>query len=230
MAAITKRNLLLWAGYAAFFLFCFSVGAYLTFPYDRVRDTLVAKGQASNGPGTPETKLSIGDLGPSFLTGVALTSVTLERASLTPGEPPSKLSADELKLRVSPLKLLFGGMGVHFAATSGAGDIVGQYDAGKEGPVHFEADLDALDLGKVGLGSMLGLPLFGDATGTIDVTLSEKATETSGNVDLRIEHVKVGDAKGAKLRVPGMSGPLTLDSIDAGTLEIKLTIRDGVAT
>ena len=41
---------------------------------------------------------------------------------------------------------------------------------------------------------------------------------------------KLGDAKGAKLRVPGMAGPLTLDTIDAGTLEIKLAISDGVAT
>ncbi len=230
MLAINKRNLLTWAGYAAFFLFCFSVGAYLTFPYERVRDTLIAKVQAGSGPGTPETKLSIGDLGPSFLTGVALTSVTLERASQTPGEPPSKLSADEVKLRVSPLKLLFGGVGVHFAATAGAGDIEGQYDAAKDGPMHFESELDTLDVGKVGLGTLIGLPLFGEASGNIDVTLSEKPAETQGNVDLKVEHVKLGDAKGAKLRVPGMSGPLTLDTIDAGTLEVKLAIKDGVAT
>src|SRR5882672_5168340 len=99
MAAISKRNLLAWAGYAGFFVFCFSTFAYLTFPYERVRDLLVSKVQASNAPGTPETKLSIGDLGPSWLTGVALTSVTLERAAQTPGDPPSKLSADKVKLR-----------------------------------------------------------------------------------------------------------------------------------
>jgi type II secretion system protein N len=230
MAAITKRNLLAWAGYAAFFLFCFSIGAYLTFPYDRVRDTLIARVQAGNGPGSPETKLSIGDLGPSFLTGVALTSVTLERASQTPGDPPSKLSADEVELRVSPLKLLFGGVGVHFAATAGGGDIEGRYDAAKDGPMHFESELDALDIGKVGLGSMIGLPLFGEASGDVDITLSDKPAETQGNVDLKVERVKLGDAKGAKLRVPGMSGPLTLDTIDAGTLELKLAIKDGVAT
>jgi type II secretion system protein N len=230
MPAIKKQSLLMWGGGASFFVFCFTAFCYLTFPYDRVRDLLVSKVQAQNGPGVAATKLSIGELGPNWLTGVALTSVTLERAAEIAGDPPSKLQADELKLRVSPWSLLFGGIGVKFAATAGDGDIDGSYKADKEGPRHIAAELDELDLGRVGVGSLLGIPMTGLASGMIDVTLSDKPAETAGVVDLRIENVKLGDAKGAKVRVPGMSGPLTLDSIDAGTLELKLTIKDGVAT
>jgi type II secretion system protein N len=230
MPAIKKQNLLWWGGCAAFFLLCFVVFAYLTFPYERVRDLLVSKVQASNTPGAPVTKLSIGELGPNWLTGVVLTSVALERSAETPGDPPTRLTADELKLRAAPFKLLFGGMGVHFTASAGEGDVTGSYDASKEGPTHVQAELDALDLARVGIGSLLGLPLAGEASGTLDVTLSDKPAETQGNVDLRIEHVKIGDAKGAKLKVPGMGSALTIDTIDAGTLELKMTIKDGVAT
>ena len=226
MPANKKQRLLMWAGGAGFFLFCFTLFCYLTFPYERVRDLLVSKVQADGAAGT---KLSIGDLGPSWLTGVALTSITLERPSDTPDEPSTKLQADELKLRVSPWSLLFGGVGVKFSVSAGEGDVNGSYHADKDGPQHVVATLDALDLGRIGVGSTIGIPLFGIASGTIDVTLSDKPAETQGNIDLRIEHVKVGDAKGAKIKVPGMNGPLTLDAIDAGTVELKVSIKDGVA-
>jgi type II secretion system protein N len=230
MVAIKKHKLLEWVGSAGFFFFCFSLFSYLTFPYDRVRDLLVRKVQASSAPGAPAPKLTIGELGPSWLTGVKLESISLERPPEIAGDPPTKLQADELRLRVAPLSLLFGGLGVKFAAEAGDGDVKGSYDADKDGLRHVEAELDALDLGNVGLGSLIGLPLEGKATGVVDVTLSSKPAETQGFVDLRIEGVKIGDQKGAKIKIPGMSGPLTLDAIDAGALDLKLAIKDGVAT
>lgn len=230
MAAITKQKILLWSGYTGFFLFCFAVFAYLTFPYERVRDLLISKVQAANGPGVPETKLSIGELGPSWLTGVALTSVTLQRGSGTPGDSPTRLSADEIKLRLSPFKLLLGGLGLHFAASAGEGEIAGSYDQPKSGPVQLQAELDALDLARVGIGSLLGLPLGGAASGSVELTLAEKPSQTQGDIDLRIEGFKLGDKKAAKLKLPGMSGPLTLDPIDAGTLVVKIKVHDGLAT
>jgi type II secretion system protein N len=75
----------------------------------------------------------------------------------------------------------------------------------------------------------VGAPLAGLASGTIDVTLAEKPEGPEGTVELRIERFEIGDGKG-KVKVPGMAGGLTLDKVQAGTLEMKVTIREGVAT
>jgi type II secretion system protein N len=225
MLAINRQILLSWSGYALFFVVCFVLSAYFTFPYERVRDVLVTKVASS---GTPGQKLSIGELGPHWLTGVALTSVKLERSAGTPGAPPSSLAIDKLSVNASAWALMFGGVGVHFDARVGKGEVEGRYDAKKEGPAHTQAELDALDIGKLGLGSMLGMPIAGAASGTVDVTLSDQTAETQGSIDLRIEGLRIGDGK-AKLQIPGMGG-LTLETIDAGTLQLKLAIKEGVAT
>jgi type II secretion system protein N len=225
MLAINRQTLLLWSGYTVFFLFCFTLFGYLTFPYDRVRDVLVSKVAASSAPGT---KLSIGELGPHWLTGVTLTAVKLERKGAAAGDPPNQVVIDKLKVRASPFSLLFGNVGVHFDALVGKGEIDGSYDAKKDGPARTQAQLDNVDLSKLGLAGWLGLPIEGLASGTLDVMLSDKAAETEGDVDLRIEGLKLGDGK-AKVKIPGMGG-LTLEKVDAGTLSLKVKIKEAVAT
>ena len=227
--SISKQSLILYGGYVAFFFTCFGLFAYWTFPYERVRDMLEAKVAENPSPGG-RTKLSIGELGPHWLSGVALSAVTLERQStVTPNEAPSRIAFDELTLHASPLSLLFGGIDVDFGAEIGDGEIDGSYEADEGDPTHVEAELDAVDLEKLGLGSFLGLPIAGAATGTIDVTLAKEAAGTQGSVELKIEGLRLADGK-SKVKVPGMAGGLTVETIDAGTLELKLAVRDGVAT
>jgi type II secretion system protein N len=112
---------------------------------------------------------------------------------------------------------------------SGDGSLEGSYESDPEGKAkHVVAELDALDLGQLGLGSFLGMPLAGVATGTIDLDLPEQVTASAGNVDLEIAGLTLGDGKN-KMKVPGMAGGLTLDAIDAGTLKLKVAIKEGVA-
>src|SRR5262249_48818958 len=98
----------------------------------------------------------------------------------------------------------------------------------KDGPTHTQAKLDDFDLEKLGISGLLGVPIQGKANGAVDVTLSEQAAETQGDVDLRIEGLRLGDGK-AKVKIPGMGG-MTLERIDAGILTLKVTIKEGVAT
>jgi type II secretion system protein N len=225
MVAINRQNLLSWSGYAMFFVVCFVLSAYFSFPYERVRDLLVTKVVSSGAPGQ---KLSIGALGPHWLTGVTLTAVKLDRVASTPGTAASSIAIDKLTVSASPLALLFGGLGLRFDAHVGKGEIEGRYDSKKDGPAHTQAELDAFDLGKLGLGSVIGMPLAGAVSGSVDVALSDQTAETQGSVDLRIEGLRIGDGK-AKLQIPGMGG-LTLETIDAGTLQLKLAVKEGVAT
>src|SRR5258706_3149879 len=113
MLSINKQNLMIWSAYTAFFFACFTLFAYFTFPYERVRDLLVTKASSVGAPGT---KLSIGALGPHWLTGIALTSVKLERGKGATGEPASPITLDKVTVRASPLALLFGNLGLHFSA------------------------------------------------------------------------------------------------------------------
>ena len=90
------------------------------------------------------------------------------------------------------------------------------------------SELDALDLGKIGVGSFIGMPLAGVATGTIDLDLPEEISAGAGEIDLEIAGVTIGDGKN-KMKLPGMAGGLTLDPLDAGTLKLKLSLKEGVA-
>jgi type II secretion system protein N len=229
MAAINRRTLLTVSAYAAFFMLCFVAFAHWTFPYERLRDTIVARVAAANTGSGPTNKLTIGELGPHWLTGVALSSVKMERTPVSSDELPTRITLDELTLHAAPLRFLLGGIGVDYDATVGAGEIDGSYRQSRDGPHQVESKLDAVDLGKLGLGSVLGIPMQGIADGAIEVQLAEKPTDTHGTVQLHIKQLRLGDGK-AKVKIPGMGGGLTLDPIDAGNTDLKLSIRDGVAT
>jgi type II secretion system protein N len=229
MRAFNKRTLLTVGAYAVFFVCCFLIFAHWTFPYDRVRDVLIAR-VGAGGSASGSSKLTIGELGPDWLTGVSLTAVTLERTAALPDEAPSRLALDELTLHAAPLTFLFGGVGIDFDASVGQGEIEGNYRGERSGPPHqFASTLDSVDLARLGLGSFLGIPMRGTADGMIEVQLAEKPADTHGAIDMQIEQLRLGDGK-AKIKVPGMGGGLTLDPIDAGATQIKLIIRDGVAT
>jgi type II secretion system protein N len=194
-----------------------------------LRDTIVARVAAANTGAGPANKLTIGELGPDWFTGIALTSVKMERTAASADDMPTLISFDQLTVHPAILRFLLGGVGVDFDATVGNGDIDGSYRQSRDGPHQVQSKLDAVDLGKLGLGSVLGLPMRGTADGTVDVQLAEKPTDTHGTVELHIKQLRLGDGK-AKVKIPGMGGGLTLDPVDAGTTDLKLNIRDGVAT
>jgi type II secretion system protein N len=87
-----------------------------------------------------------------------------------------------------------------------------------------------VDIGELGLGSLVTLPLKGKASGTIDLRVPTDVTKGTGEVKLEIRGLHIGDGK-AKIKPPGMGAGsgLTLDEIDAGKLGLTVDIRDGVA-
>lgn len=230
LSKLNRKALLIGGGYTLFFGFCFVLSAYYTFPYDRARDVLAARVAAlPAAPGQQPAKLTIESLGPHWLTGIAAHGVQYERKGLTANDASTKLTIDELTVRASLFGLLRKHVDVKFGLEVGDGDADGSYATAEGEPTHFDADLDELDLGKLGIGSYLGIPLSGSASGTVDVTVGDKPADTQGSIDLHITGVKLGDGK-AKVKLPGMPGGLTIDAIDAGELDLKVTIRDGVAS
>jgi type II secretion system protein N len=125
--------------------------------------------------------------------------------------------------------MLTGKPQVAFDVTVGDGTLEGSYAQRGEAGWAFEAELDGFDLGRLGIGGTLGIPLAGKATGTIAIEAGERVTEDEGEIRLKIDGLVLGDGKN-KVPIPGMGAGLTVDPIDAGTLTVEVAIRQGVAS
>lgn len=222
-----RANALMGVGYAGFFVAAFLLSAYLTFPYDRLRDFLVAKVEDAGKGQSDAMRLAIGELSPSFMTGAVLRDVQLTRQTSEPESTPSVLHFDEVTARVSAWSIITNSPSVSVQALVGEGELSASYSQEAEGQ-HIEAELDALDVGKLGLGSFLGVPLKGRASGAVDLSLTEDPQKTTGTFDLKIAGLRIGDGK-AKLSLPGLRSGMTLEEIDAGALDLAIKAQNGVA-
>ena len=221
-----RDRLLLGLLYAGFFCVVFVLSAYWTFPYDRVRTFIESQLSAKEG-GSLTRSVEIGELDPVGFGGVRVSDLSITQMPATQDQEPTKLKLSELTAKLALLPLLWGDKKLELNAVAGKGTLDGKVAQSGESR-HIEAELNALDIGELGLGSFVGLPLKGKATGSIDLNLEPDATKTTGSIKLEIRGLKVGDGK-AKLKPPGMPGGLTLDEVEAGKLELSIEVRDGVA-
>ncbi|MEM7433882.1 MAG: type II secretion system protein GspN [Myxococcota bacterium] len=214
------RRALRWAGYPLFFLFCFVLFAYWTFPYEKLRDRLVELA-AQQG-----YELEIIDLSPSRLSGVTLEGVRL----VIPGkgeDPPVDVLIDELTVRASWLSALTSTKSFTFSAELAGGDADGDVSIGED-DFEVDAEFDAINLKRIGaLRRFTKLPVEGTLTGELSIAMPSEVAESTGSVDLTIGEMTIGDGE-SKVTVPGWGG-LTLDKASVGDLEIQATIEEGKA-
>jgi type II secretion system protein N len=223
-----RDRLLLSVLYVGFFGVVFVLALYWTFPYDRLRDFIAAKLSAPEGSTTGQS-VEIGELTPTGLGGVRVRDLTFTQTSATPDAPPSVLHLSEITAKVSILPLLFGSKKVDLQARAGAGTLDGKLDRSSDAQ-KITAEFSGLDLGDMGLGSWLSLPLKGRATGNVDLNVpNADVTKTTGTVTLEVAGLHVSDGK-SKIKPPGMAAGFTLDEIDAGKLKLGVDVRDGTAT
>lgn len=209
----------------------FALFAYWTFPYERVRDYLVQeveRPRGANGTRTPSGyQLEIASLSPSFFTGVELEGVRFATTSSDAAARTTEVHIERLFARISLLALLGGTVEIAFEAEAGGGSIEGVLAQGDE-ESRVEADIDSLDLGRMQvLSGLVGLPVTGVATGKIALTVPADATKSTGEVALTIARVTVGDGR-AKLKLGAMAGEgLTIERLDAGTIELAAKVEAG---
>lgn len=213
-------------GYPAFYLFCLTVFAYFTFPYEKLRDRIVA-GVERQDPGGSGQRLEIENLGPYWLTGLRATGVRLITTSAPSGtdDKPTKkeLELDEIHARVNILPLLLGRLSVSFGGEVFDGTIEGAMSSrGTER--RFELELAGIDLERISpLLPAGGLPIGGLLDGRIDFILPEqKLQKASGLVDLTIRDLFVGDGK-AKIQ-----NALALPRMNLGDLVLSAEASEGV--
>lgn len=209
-------------GYPVFYLFCLFVFATITFPYDKLRQRVVASFNADQHATGGTQELRIDEMSGYWLSGVRVRGVTLASAATEPGKPPSKIQIDEATVRYQILPALIGHSDMNFDVYAFGGEASGSYDvSGKDRSL--EVALDSVDIGEIDpLVQLVGIPLQGRLTGTVRFTLPEgKPAKGSGAISLEASGVSVGDGK-AKLK-----GALALPKIDVGTLTLSADAKEG---
>lgn len=229
-----------YVGYPLFYLFCLLMFGYLAFPYDQVKDRIIAEVERRGKPGT---HLEIGHLSSYWFTGVEFSSVKL---TLPPDTSSGSMSAlprsgedfaaaasatapkeatiaiDEGHARLRILPLLIGRARVDFWASALGGELEGTAPVGK-GSGDVALTLQRIDIGKVEpLAQTLGVPLKGLASGKLSLTPVEgKFSKSSGTLDLTVEGLVVGDGK------TKIQGLIELPPIRAGNLTLSAEAKDG---
>lgn len=212
-----------WVLYPLFYLVCLFVFALVTFPYDKLKERIVATFNAQQRATSGHQELQIDEMTGHFLTGVKMKGVHLFSASTDPTKGATEIKIDEATARISLLGLLVGNQDVAFRVDAFGGTIKGAYDVhGKDRRVELE--LDGVDIGQIPpITDLIGLPLEGKMSGTISLFLPEgKASKGSGGVTLDIKEVAVGDGK-AKLK-----GALALPRLAVGDVKLVAEAKEGV--
>jgi type II secretion system protein N len=218
---IPIKRILKWAGYPLFFLACFLFFAYKTFPYDRLAERLVQEAR------TRGYEIEITDLTNSGLTGLSFEDLRVIMPAEEDGAPPLDIVFDELTVGTSLFSMLSDTKSYSFDAELGGGDIGGDVELGAE-TLELDVEIDDIDLEALpGLRAFTKIPITGTLNGEVALLMPSEPSESSGNIELTIEGLNVGDGE-SKIDIPGWGG-LTLDRADVGDLTFIATIEDGVA-
>lgn len=223
------RKVLPYVGYPAFYLFCLVIFAYFTFPYEMLRDRIVAEYERTSGSSsTGETRqLDIETIEPYWLSGLRAVGIRLVTTTppASPDDKPkrSALDIDEAYGRVQLLPLLLGRTSISFGADAFGGTLEGVFSR-KGDEERLKAEISGIDLAFLTpfLPSS-ALPMGGIVDGTVDFVLPErKLQKANGLLDLTITDSYVGDGK-AKIQ-----GALALPRMNLGDLVLSAEANEGV--
>ncbi|HEY8073370.1 MAG TPA: type II secretion system protein GspN [Labilithrix sp.] len=216
-----------YAGYPLFYLFTLAIFFSWTFPYDTLKERIVATFNAGQRGSSSPTELSIDELDSSFVTGIKAKGVKLIQPPTDPSKGPTEIKIDEARARVSLLSLLVGNKDVSFKIDAFDGTIKGSYaESSKERSV--EVNFEGVDMSKIdAISANVGFPLDGRLNGTIALTLPEgKASKGNGTINLEVKEMYAGNAKELTVKTP--LGPFTLPRLKVGTFTITGEAKDGV--
>lgn len=226
-------------GYPVAFLLFFVTFVYVTFPYDRLREAIEAAASAPritpSGRTIPSTmEVTIGHLGPTVIPGLKARDVTVTFLAQHPGERPTTMRLDTATVHVSLLALVFTRTAsVSFDVEGMGGEIDGSARIALTGETPGLRDLDVtlqtIRMGQIApLVAMVGLPMGGSMSGTVEIHLPDGLTSQSeGAVHLTADRLTLGDGR-AQFQIPHFGG-ITIEQIRAGRLDVGITIHHGAA-
>jgi type II secretion system protein N len=217
-------KLLPWIGYPVFYVLALAFFAYLSFPYDRLKDRLIDEfnaTQASSG-----LRIKIEELDSYWFSGVEADGVQF--ISTPPAGPegkapkPKVISLDNVHARVSLLRLLVGTLHISFGMEASGGEISGFTSDADNGRT-LEAEFDSVKVSDVPmLADVVPLPIGGALNGDLELRLPEgKLAKADGKVALKISELTVGDGKSKIMNT------IALPTLNAGELVLEGEATDG---
>lgn len=209
--------------YPLFYLFCLMIFAAVTFPYEKLKQRIVASFNADQRASGGQTELSIESMGGYWLSGVRMRGVSLLMASTEVGTAPTKVSIDQASVRRALLPMLVGHADTSFDVRAFGGEASGWYDVSGDDE-SIDVTLESLDLGMIGpLTDLLGVPIAGTLGGTVRLKMpGSKLSKSTGQVSLEAKAIAVGDGK-AKIK-----GAFALPRIELGTLTLAADAKEGL--
>jgi type II secretion system protein N len=232
-----------WVAYPLFYFFCLAMFGYLTFPFDRLKDRLIAEVHHAQSKRNPTNqRLEIDEVDSYWFTGVEVTGARLimpptpeeiaaaakPASSGAPEDAPKPakdtvIEVESAHARVRILPLLLGRVRVDFSAKVFGGEVHGTVPVGSSGG-NVEVTIEDVDLGKIDpLVSMVGIPMKGTVNGKLDLSAPDgKFNKANGSLEVTIANASVGDGK-TKLK-----GQLALPEAKLGELMITAEAKDGV--
>jgi type II secretion system protein N len=221
------KAVLPWVGYPAFYLACFFLFAYLTFPFDYLKDRLVVEFANDQRQSGGNTRLEVDKLSSYWFSGFEAKGVRLVTpASTNPDgtkKTDSEMEVDQLTARVSILPLLWGRVTVSVWAKTLGGTL--EATSSKKGKdTSFEMEFKDLNIGEFDpFVQTVGLPMFGQAQGKIDLTLPEgKLAKANGSIQMKLSDYAVGDGK-TKIK-----DAIALPKMNIGELTFDADIKEGL--
>lgn len=226
-------------GYPLFFMFWFVLFVYVTFPYDRVKELIIAQVEAPrqtpSGSLQPSNmQVSIDELGPTILPGVRARGVALTLLPTKAGERPSTVRMSEVTAHVGILSLLASNLNADVDIDGMGGTTRAHIESAmsgrRAGLREFRMKMDNVRLAELPpIAAMVGLPVTGSLDADVTFHVPDgRLEQSSGSVQLSVEDLRVGDGH-AQYQIPPMGG-VTIEQIRAGNLAGQIAIRDGVAT
>jgi type II secretion system protein N len=220
------RRILKWTLYPLFYAFAFVVFALWTFPYDRLKDRLVAEFNARQPAGTG-TRIEIESMSGYWIHGIEAEGVKLIAPPPPPGEDgkpkePRVMQIDHIHVSISLLRLVVGTKHIKFGGDVFGGTIEGwTSDADDARAINVEMEgVSVSDLPV--LREVVGLPMTGALTGTVDLQLPEaKLSKAAGKIELKITDLTVGDGK------EKIQNTIALPKLEAGELVLEAEATEG---
>jgi len=218
-----------WIGYPLGYLMLLGLFARITFPYERVKDRLVAEfntRQASAG-----MRIEIAEMSGYWFSGIEAEGVKVTRtasATGTTAEAASEESKPHVTLidhvygSISLLRMLFGTTAGSFGMQMQSGEIEGRFSSSSDNQ-RLELTLSKVNVGDLPmLSDLAGLPLKGTVDGKLEVELPEKkATKAEGKIELNMTGISAGDGKAKILKV------IALPELKVGDVKLSATVTDG---
>jgi len=219
------KKWLAWVGYPLAYLALLACFARMTFPFDRLRDRIVAEVNLRQGA---TSRVKIGDMSGYWLSGVEAESIVLTqnpkpKTGEALGDAKSKtIKIDSAHVSLSILRLLVGTVGLSFGADAFGGRLSGTV-ANSSSEESFDLSFESLDVGQMPIfDDLVGLPMKGGLEGQAELTLSEKKwANADGKLNLAIRGLKVGDGKAKVLNA------IALPEVNVGSVTLTATIEAG---